>query len=129
MDQSLVSLAVAEKYLLFVHSFDHQLRGLRLPHGKDTACGRGRESRAGATGRGHRDMGDLGWHLKCNHLEPGLCRVPGVRNLLKDTGNFRFGLSEEGEVVDSHTPGTKGFEVGCGEGAGVRQSLRRPATG
>ena len=93
MDQSLVSLAVAEKYLLFVHSFDHQLRGLRLPHGKDTACGRGRESRAGATGRGHRDMGDLGWHLKCNHLEPGLCGVPGVRNLLKDTGNFRFGLS------------------------------------
>ena len=45
-------------------------------------------------------MGDLGWRLKCNHLEPGLCGVPDVRNLLKDTGNFRFGLSEEGEVVD-----------------------------
>lgn len=98
LDQSLVSLSVALKYLLFVHSFGHQLPGLRLPHGKYTACGR--ESRAGATGRGHRDMGDLGWRLKCNHLEPGLCGVPDVRNLLKDTGNFRFGLSEEGEVVD-----------------------------
>lgn len=92
LDQSLVSLAVAEKYLLFVH--------LCLPHGKDSACGRGRESGAGATGRGHRDIGDLGWRLKCNHLEPGLCWVPGVRNLLKDAGNFRFGLSEAGEVVD-----------------------------
>lgn len=75
---------------------------------------------------GHRNMGDLGWHLKCNHLGPGLCWVPGVRNLLEDTENFRFRLSE---AMDSHSPGANRFEVGCGEGAGFRQSLRRPATG
>ena len=72
LDQNLVTLAVAEKYLLFVHLFDHQLLGLRLPHGKDTACRRGWESGPGATGRDTETWGTWGgilsattWGLGC----------------------------------------------------------------
>ena len=62
-DQSPITLAVAEIYLLFVPSFNHQVLdprlrpgvrsdGLAWHAGKDTAHGRGQESGAGGDGEG-----------------------------------------------------------------------------